>query len=312
MVLNNPLPSKGIPALFSSGHQLDPDHVGLLRSSLDILDDTEALRRRVASDGYLYLPGLLNRDEVLAARAEVVKRLSDAGYLKPGADPMQAIINPKVGSNNFQPDLAKNNAALNKVLYNGPMMAFYERFLGGAVRHFDFTWLRSVGPGNGTPSHCDIVYMGRGTTNLYTAWAPLGDVDFTLGGLMILAESNKNNRLKSTYGKQDVDSFCNNKPGAKSWGKSWGTGGYLHATPNRIRNAVAGPNGRWLTAEFRAGDVLTFTMYTVHASLDNRTKDRIRFSSDSRYQLASDPVDERWVGENPIGHSEAGKRGKVC
>jgi hypothetical protein len=69
--------------------------------------------------------------------------------------------------------------------------------------------------------------------------------------------------------------------------------------------------GRWLTGEFRAGDLLTFSMYTVHASLDNQSKS-IRLSSDTRYQLASEPVDERWIGENPIAHGLAAKRGRIC
>ena len=69
--------------------------------------------------------------------------------------------------------------------------------------------------------------------------------------------------------------------------------------------------GRWLTADFKAGDFLTFGMATVHASLDNQST-RLRLSSDSRYQLASEPADERWIGSNPIAHGPAGKKGKVC
>ena len=61
----------------------------------------------------------------------------------------------------------------------------------------------------------------------------------------------------------------------------------------------------------RAGDVLIFSVFTVHASLDNRS-DRVRLSSDSRYQPASKPADERWIGTNPIGHGHAGKIGKIC
>jgi len=53
-------------------------------------------------------------------------------------------------------------------------------------------------------------------------------------------------------------------------------------------------------------------MYTVHASLDNASGNRIRFSSDSRYQPASLPADERWIGENPPAHGLAGKRGRIC
>ena len=69
--------------------------------------------------------------------------------------------------------------------------------------------------------------------------------------------------------------------------------------------------GRWLTADYRAGDLLVFGMYTAHGALDNRSA-AIRLSSDSRYQLAAEPVDERWVGLNPPGHTKAGKRGVIC
>jgi hypothetical protein len=300
--------------LVSGGVELDssPEHFGELVDSSGLLGDRAALNERIERDGYLYMPGLLRRDEVLEARREIVRRLAEGGQIKPGTDPMEAIVNPDGPKRGFQPDLAKGNLPLRKVIYDGPLMAFFENFLGGPVRHFDYTWLRSIGPGKGTASHCDSVYMNRGTSRLFTTWTPLGDVDFNLGGLMVLESSNRNERLKETYGAQDVDSYCENKPEAKKWGKAWGTGGWLKGNPNQIRNSIVGPKGRWLSTEFRAGDALIFTIYTVHASLDNQTKDRFRFSSDTRYQLASDPVDERWVGENPVAHGEAGRRGKIC
>jgi hypothetical protein len=49
------------------------------------------------------------------------------------------------------------------------------------------------------------------------------------------------------------------------------------------------------------GDALIFGMFTMHASLNNES-DRFRISSDTRYQLASEPVDERWVGDQPLAH----------
>jgi len=49
----------------------------------------------------------------------------------------------------------------------------------------------------------------------------------------------------------------------------------------------------------------------IHASLDNPS-DRVRISTDTRYQPVSEPADDRWVGENPIGHSLAGKNGRIC
>jgi hypothetical protein len=52
-------------------------------------------------------------------------------------------------------------------------------------------------------------------------------------------------------------------------------------------------------------------MHTVHASIDNQS-DRYRISTDSRYQPASLPADERWIGEKPPGHGMARMRGRIC
>jgi len=257
-------------------------------------------------DGYLYLPGYLNRGEVLGVRRGLLERLQAANCLEPG-EPLEAAIARQESGSYFMPELAQDNPALMRLLYEGRMMAFYESLLGGAVRHFDFTWMRAVTPGSGTAPHCDIVYMGRGTQDLFTAWTPLGDIPRTVGGLMILENSHKNERLRENYGRKDADAFCENRSGAHS-GSKVGAGGALTFDPVKLRERLG---GRWLTADFNAGDLLTFSMFTVHCSLDNHSP-QIRLSSDTRYQLASEPADERWVGEHPMGHGEAAKRGKIC
>ena len=67
--------------------------------------------------------------------------------------------------------------------------------------------------------------------------------------------------------------------------------------------------GRWLTTDFQLGDLLIFTMYTLHCSLENHSPvNRIRLSSDTRYQLASEPADERWIGDDPIAHGPEAQR----
>jgi hypothetical protein len=299
-----------LPTRVAHGRTLDAERVGLLRDSSPLLGDADALRERMASDGYLYLPGLLDRDEVLDARREVTRRLMEHGFLLGGTDPMDAIANPEK-RNGFMPEkLANENGPLMRVLYDGPMMAFFEQFFGEPARHYDYTWFRSVFPGHGTGSHCDVVYMGRGERErLFTAWTPIGDVDFAQGGLMVLEGSNNHERLKSTYGQQDVDSYCENKPDAKKWGKTWGTGGWLKGNVNQLARSLG--NRRWLTSEYRAGDVIVFSVFTVHAGLDNLS-DRVRLSSDSRYQPAGKPADERWIGPSPVAHGAAGRRGKIC
>jgi hypothetical protein len=292
--------------LFSCGIQLDEAYIGSIRETSGETA-LPVMRERMEADGYLLLRGLLDPDKVLAARRRVLEQLVD--QLDPGEAMMTGV--PRPGTKlYFQPELAqKNNPELQELLYDerGELMQFFARFLAGPVRHFDFTWLRCISPGPGTPSHCDIVYMGRGTRQLYTAWVPLGRADFETGGLMVLEGSHRNDKLRRTYGMRDVDSYCENRASDKAL-TSNGYNGFLSEDSNKVRRQLG---SRWLVAEYEPGDVVVFCMDLVHGGLDNRSK-RLRLSSDSRYQLASEPIDERWIGENPPGHGTAGKRGRIC
>ena len=302
--------------LYFRGQKMDTSTqaFGELQSSTRLVknNDWDSLRRRFEQDGYLYLPGLLDRQDVLAARQEALQRLDQMGYLDPRYPLLEGVSKAGV-TQTFIPELAKDNLPLQKVLYTGPMMAFYEGFLGGAVRHFDYTWCRAKTSGRETATqpHYDVVFMGRGTKKLYTSWTPLGDVPMEMGGLMILEHSHRLEQVKATYGQMDVDVYCTNYPDAaeiESGAKQWQKGGAYTSDAVAARLELG---GRWLTTDYQAGDVLVFGMYTMHASMDNQT-DRFRLSTDTRYQLASEPVDERWVGENPIAHGLAAKRGMIC
>ena len=301
-----------LPPLQSYGHPLDPGpgELGLLRDSRDAADDFPELRRRFAEDGYLYLPGYLDRGEVLRARASLLDRLAAADVLDPAHPSFEGICRPGAGYV-FKPEVTEGNAEVQRLLYSGRLLDFYRQFYGEEVRHYDYTWLRAVGPGKGTNPHCDLPYMGRGTHGHMTCWLPYGDISYELGGLMVLEGSHRRMDLLRNYVFRDVDSFCENRPAeaAEARAGRWSFSGTLSHNPPVLRRKFG---GRWLTTEYAAGDFLTFGMFLVHASLDNRTPDRLRLSSDSRYQRASEPVDDRWVGPNPPGHGSAGKRGRVC
>ena len=134
--------------LTSFGNALDvsPQAFGELRRSNDIAHDAPLICARMAEDGYLYLPGLLDVEEVLAARGEITDRLAAGGAIDPQHNPMDAIYGAG-GDINVGHGPAVPGSPLFKLLYEGRMMAFYERLLGGPVRHYDFTWLRVVKPG---------------------------------------------------------------------------------------------------------------------------------------------------------------------
>ena len=156
--------------------------------------------------------------------------------------------------------------------------------------------------------------MGRGTHDLYTAWTPLGDIDFQLWGLIVLEGSNRLENVREEYLTRNVAEYCENIEGEEEHARTnqdmrclrWD--GSLSDDPMELREQLG---GRWLTAEYMAGDLSTFDTHTIHASLDNRSE-RIRLSSDSRYQLASEPTDERWTGDAPVGHGPEDKRGRIC
>jgi hypothetical protein len=302
----NRLPAK-LPRLTSFGRELDtsPETFGALESSSHLLNDAPALRAKMQAEGYLFLPGYLNRAQVLEARAEVARRLEREGALDPHFA-REELVARRDAAFSMRPDLVKENASLLRVLYDGPMIAFYKTFFGEAVRHFDYTWFRAVEPGRGTPPHMDIVYMGRGTHELLTAWTPLGDVSLELGGLMILEKSHLHERLNRNYAQKDVDRVCANKTRAD--GQPLQIAGTLSRFPDKLR---ANLGGRWLTAQYRAGDLLTFTAKTIHASLDNQSN-HIRLSTDTRYQPAAAPVDDRWIGDNPTAHGPESKREMIC
>jgi hypothetical protein len=298
------------PLLRSNGYELDcrPEAFGYLQDSSDLLSYPDELRFRMQEDGYLYLRGLLNSQDVWQVRQEIAVCLAAEGCLNPDFPILDCIAKPGLRMN-FRPDLAVQSPTLKKLLYTGRLIEFFKVFLEGNVRHFDYTWLRAVAPGRGTHVHCDSVYMGRGTDKVYTVWTPLGDISWHLGGLMILENSHRLETIKNRYGQMDVDSYCANKRTAALYasGKKYWSGA-LSKNPVSLRSRYG---GRWLSTEFQAGDVLIFSMFTIHASLDNHSS-AIRLSTDSRYQLASEPVDERWVGSNPIGHSLAGRRSRIC
>ena len=304
--LENQLPPV-LPRLTSFKRELDvsPETFGELESSSHLLGDADALRAKMQAEGYLFLPGYLNREDVLEARKEVVTRLAREGALDSNFAPEELVARPG-SAFPMRPDLVKENAPLLKVLHDGPMIELYETFFGEPVRHFDYTWFRAVEPGTGTPPHMDIVYMGRGTHELLTAWTPLGDVSLQLGGLMILEKSHLHERLNCNYAQRDVDKVCSNKTRAD--GTPLQLRGFLSDFPDKLR---ANLGGRWLTAQYCAGDLLTFTIKTIHASLDNQTN-RIRVSTDTRYQPAAAPVDDRWIGENPTAHGPHSKREMIC
>jgi hypothetical protein len=311
-----------LPQIFAKGYELNvPEGTfGELRRSDDAQGDVAALRQRFADDGYLYIPGFFERADVEEARRQITENLASKGLLDPDypvydavrkkdAD-MKFLLDPRP-TVDFMNSLSRGSPAMLRLLYSGKIIQYFEGLFGEDVRHFDFTWVRTMGKGFGTDPHCDNVYMGRGSSRLCSVWVPYGDISYEIGGLMVLEGSHWQSERLKTYLNRDVDNYCENRAEAvkiKSGEIPWKWGGILSNNPRSLREHLG---GRWLSAEYRMGDLLMFGMRTVHASLDNQTH-FFRFSTDTRYQPASEPIDDRWIGQNPIGHGLAAKRPMIC
>jgi ectoine hydroxylase-related dioxygenase (phytanoyl-CoA dioxygenase family) len=101
-------------------------------------------------------------------------------------------------------------------------------------------------------------------------------------GTLAICEGSHNldtfKKLRETYGKIDVEDV-----GLK------GTGWFSEDA----REITKMFGGQWKTATFEPGDVLIFTLHTLHMSTTNLT-DKVRISCDVRWQPKTDPADKRF------------------
>ena len=108
----------------------------------------------------------------------------------------------------------------------------------------------------------DGPYMNRGTSRIYTTWIPLGDIPREMGSLIVLEGSHRNEELLSTYATKDADIDMID---------------WFGSNADDIRERIG---GRWLTTDFKAGDVLCFGMHMLHGALDNNSQEgRCRLTS---------------------------------
>lgn len=207
------VPSLHGEKLYVNDGLLAPDQVAQLRKSSPDLPIDE-IRRRYNEDGYIFLKGLLPREDVLKAREEYFKMLSPSGVLKPGTQPVDGIFDPEKNSADF-PGIGSGAAGGNgrpgadtaQMFVDLALEAHYadwyrEAFCKHPVLK-DFVarmtgWgsntsgirrslLRNNTPGNKAIGvHYDQIFLRHGEPTSVTAWVPLGDISLTGGGLIYL------------------------------------------------------------------------------------------------------------------------------
>ncbi|MGQ9789357.1 MAG: phytanoyl-CoA dioxygenase family protein [Armatimonadota bacterium] len=172
--------------------ELDGKYLGRLREANALMGDMNALRQHLEEDGYLLIRKLHDPCRVAEVRRVIVQNLAANGQIDTSHPLDEAVIAPGArGAFLGGAKALTHTPEFLAVVESPELMQFFSDFLGAPAMTFSYKWIRAVGTGDFTGAHYDIVYMGRGTTNLYTVWTPLGDVSFEKGSLAILEASHR-------------------------------------------------------------------------------------------------------------------------
>ena len=286
------------------GREIPSTSFGLLREFAGAVDDESALQTQFSRDGYLLLRKAIDCDPVLDARREVFERLFSVGELK------SPILDGQLTGSSDRPDPAVDRGkfwrsvneghALRNVTHGSATQEIVARVLGSSARGHDLMYLRPMAPGHGTRLHYDYPFFAKDATKIYTVWIPLGDVPLQHGPLAVIENSFEFDDLLAPIRAARFDRDHSNDAVQSA--------AYESANQQHPVDLATQRKVRILSAEFQAGDMVIFSGFLMHGSLDNRsTTSRVRLSCDVRYQPHADPFDDnRYFGEDPRGSKGGG------
>ncbi len=240
--------------------------------SNDLLNDPSALRSRMADEGYLFFRSLGPKDRIRAARLDVLALCQQAGWCDARGN--------WSGAGPFTEGDSEYMAVYKQVIKLSSFLAVPEdpalidligKIVDGPAELHRLRIGRITFPNNvqqTTAAHQDHWYI-RGTPATYTIWLPLGDCPLPLGGLAVLTRSHREGFIEHRH-----------HPEKKYAG---------HGLQDDQLPASA---GQWVCGDFELGDFLVFHSFTVHKALPNLTPDRLRLSTDNRYQRQGEEIAE--------------------
>ena len=273
-----------------------PNHLlGELRKTLIPASDDIDLGSILDRDGYLFLPNLINPEEIQVAREEIFKRLREVDEL---SDPhTEGVFSGGSCRDELYEDRGKfwESVSAGKLLRqvtNGPKLErVLSQIFGSPAIGFDYLFLRAVSGGKFTHLHCDSGFFTRATEKVLTCWIAFTEITLDKGPLFIVERSHEFMDIRKNFG--DFDVMLNKEQKAS-----------IDQHPAVFASER---NVSLLTSNYNPGDVLIFGMYTLHGAFENHAKDnRIRLTCDIRYQPENEPRDPRYFGINPGGTTGAG------
>lgn len=237
----------------------------------ELLENTSALRARLATDGYLFFRDIVPVERLQELRDQITEILAELGWIEGGLERMKAkaILRPlREGQPKFfhAHDRIVKLEAFHAMAHEDNLMNVMRKALGDTAFPHPLSIARLIFPDSpelATPPHQDFP-NNQGTPNLTAAWIPLGDCGIKDGSLAIMEGSHK-------YGVLPLKFHL----GA----------GNRRAVLNEEIQAC-----RWVGADFKAGDIVLFTSLAVHKAMENHNTETMRLSVDFRYQLEGEAL----------------------
>jgi ectoine hydroxylase-related dioxygenase (phytanoyl-CoA dioxygenase family) len=283
-------------ALFASSNQLDTSarRLGHLMPS-DPREPLSVLRARFACHGYLFLKGVLKANAVNSFRGWVFENLNVSTVLQPGSDPVTGF-----GNSSFDKALADRrlmsivrSARYENFCSQPDLTHFIDSFIGGMSYLHKRKLIRFTMPNTraATPAHYDLIYLRGGTSNILTAWIPIGDTSIAEGGLVYLKNSHAIGvEMEKEFNRKSADLSPEERINA--YNSHMTEGGWVS---NNLPEMAEKFDTQWLASDYEAGDVVLHSPFMIHASTNNASPTgRIRLSTDIRFQNVDDEIDARW------------------
>ncbi|KAK7537317.1 phytanoyl-CoA hydroxylase [Phyllosticta citribraziliensis] len=307
--------------LFVNDGPLEASEVAPLKKSYPS-EPIEELRKRYNEDGYIFMKGLIPREDVLKARESYFKGLAPSGVLKPGTKPVEGIFDdakdrlnyPGIGagaaSGNGRPGGESAEVFVDLALKQHTEPWYCEEFSkhpalydfiskltgwGNDTLSLKRTLLRNNTPGNKAIGvHYDQIFLRYGEPTSVTAWVPMGDVSVQGGGLIYMEDGhNVGQRIENEFTEKAKENGLTEEEAKYAFNRNMMSTGFLAEGPAGFGREHG---ARWLLTDYEAGDAVLHQPHSIHASTINHDpQNKIRVGTDLRFVNSARPYDKRWT-----------------
>ncbi|KAK4905508.1 hypothetical protein LTR49_025214 [Elasticomyces elasticus] len=280
-----------LPKLRSNcGGHLNQNSVGWLRkTSTDTSLDEMGMRFK--ADGYLFVKGLVPREDILDVRQRYFEHLRSGGILKAGTEPKEGIfettqdrlVHNGVGGRDLQEDHERQ-----KLSQSAHTLPVYLT----SLEHSDFrdlicrlmgwdkdvilkcTLLRhTVSNGFSTDCHYDRICLRAGEDFLIT-WVPIGDCAADEGGMRYLEGSTD---IGVAMGEECMEcaEYLMREEHIDGLNQNMARDGQLsHSVVGldaniKVKSSSSSRRRQWLAADYEAGDVVFHNPHMIHGAVKN-------------------------------------------